>query len=167
MTLYKNGAFTADPWRHVLDGEDLPPSGHVIIPLDWWKAERQVYEGSNAPIGVLIEPGVPIEDYAEDIGRFSLIALAFPKFGDGRHFSTAQLLRARHGFAGEIRAVGDVLFDQLQLMARCGFDAFEISDAATEKKLRAGARAPFTHFYQPARLVEPRAGTRPWLRRSI
>jgi uncharacterized protein (DUF934 family) len=166
MTLYKNGAFVADQWRTVEEGEDVPPSGHVIMPVDWWKAERQIFDGSNAPLGLRIEPGTPIEDYAEDLARLSLIALVFPKFGDGRHFSTAQLLRTRYGFSGEIRAVGEVLIDQIQMMERCGFDAFEISNPVTEKQLREGSYTRYSQFYQPAITKEAPVGTRPWLRKA-
>ncbi len=166
MTLFKNGAFVEDNWRHIDEGEDAPPAGHVILPLDWWKAERAVYDGSNAPLGLKIEPGADISEYVEDISRFSVIALVFPKYNDGRAFSTAQLLRTRYGFMGEIRAVGEVLIDQIQMMERCGFNAFEINNAPTEKALRSGEYTRFTHFYQPAVTTEPPAGTRPWLRKS-
>lgn len=163
--LYKNGAFIEDRWTTIATGEGLPPAGHIILPLDWWQAERDAFSGSNVPLGLRIEPGTPLDCFAEDVPRFALIALVFPKFQDGRAFSMAQLLRERLGFEGELRAVGDVLFDELQLMARCGFDAFEISDPATERLLRAGHRDALTHFYQPAALREIPAGTRPWLRR--
>jgi len=116
-------------------------------------------------MGVRIEPGVKVESYATDIPRFTLIALSFPKFQDGRNFSTAQILRARYGFKGELRAVGDVLLDQLQMMQRCGFDSFEIGDAATLAALREGKDRTLTHFYQPSLAPEAPAGTRPWLRR--
>jgi uncharacterized protein (DUF934 family) len=163
--LFKDGEFVEDTWRFVRDGEDVPPSGHVIVSLDWWLAQRGAFEGSHVAMGVRIEPGVKIETYADDIPRFSLIALTFPKFQDGRNFSTAQLLRARYGFKGELRAVGDVLLDQLQMMRRCGFDSFEISDAATLAELRAGKARALSRFYQPSLAPEAPAGPRPWLRR--
>jgi len=163
--IYRNGLLVEDSWRNVRAGEDLPPSGHVIVPLDWWQAQRDAFEGSNVPIGVRIEPGTRIEAFQADIPRFALIALAFPKFQDGRHFSTAQILRERYGFAGELRAVGEVLLDQLQLMTRCGFDTLEITDEPTLAAIREG-RAPLqTRFYQPSSLAEAPAGTRPWLRK--
>ena len=65
-----------------------------------------------------------------------------------------------------MRAVGEVLLDQLHLMRRCGFDAFEIADPATERALRAGHKDAITHFYQPGRGPEAPAGARPWLRRE-
>ena len=122
--------------------------------------------GSNTPLGLKIEPGVEIAEFAAELLRFSLIALVFPKYTDGRPFSTAQLLRTRYGFTGEIRAMGEVLIDQMQMMERCGFDTFEITNAATEKALREGAFTRYTHFYQPGVTKEAPAGTRPWLRKA-
>ena len=84
-----------------------------------------------------------------DLDRLSLVALSFPKFGDGRAFSKASILRGQHGFKGEIRAVGDVLWDQLQLMRRCGFDAFLIENEPTLKALDSGKTPVMTDFYQP------------------
>ena len=169
MPLFSNGAFVADPWRSIAEGEDIPPAGHVIVPLDWWLAERAAWNGSHAPLGLRIEPGTAVEEFAEDLPRLSLIALNFPKFGDGRAFSLAALLRERYGFKGELRAVGEVLFDQIQLMLRSGFDTFEINDGPTERALRAGKKPGVAHFYQPARVTMPEvpAGTRPWLRRPV
>lgn len=166
MALYKNGAFTSDPWRAILEGQDAPPAGHVILPLDWWLAEREAFEGSNAPLGIRVDPGTPIEALLPDLNRFSVIALVFPKFQDGRNFSLARLLRERHKFAGELRAVGEVLLDQVQAMARCGFDAFEITDPSTERVLREGRRFGVSHFYQPSLGRDLPAGTRPWTRQS-
>ena len=166
MALYKNGTFIEDSWRTVAEGEALSPAGHVIVPLDWWQAERQAVAGSNVPLGVRIEPGTPIEDFAQDISRFAVIALAFPKFGDGRAYSIACLLRQRHGYKGELRAVGEVLIDQIQPMIRCGFDAFEITDPVTEKALRDGRIPGVNHFYQPGQGAELSPGTRPWLRQA-
>lgn len=167
MALYKNGAFVADPWREIFEGQDAPPAGHVILPLDWWLAERAAFEGSNAPLGIRIDPGTPIEALLSDLPRLSLIALVFPKFQDGRNFSLARLLRERHKFSGELRAVGEVLLDQIQAMARCGFDAFDIADPATQRALREGRRFGMAHFYQPSLGRETPSGSRPWTRRWV
>lgn len=163
MALFKDNGFVADAWRALREGESAPPSGHVIFTLDWWKQERDAFDGSNAPLGLRLEPDARLDEIARDIHRFALIVVAFPKFGDGRGFSLAHLLRTRHGFRGEIRATGEVLFDQLQAMRRSGFDAFEIVDPATLRALEAGKRPSVTHAYQPGLGSEaPAARTRAW-----
>jgi phosphoadenosine phosphosulfate reductase len=167
MALWKNGSFVEDSWRHVREGEDIPPAGHVIAPLDWWLQERDAFAGSNAAIGVRVQPGTDIASFAQDIGRLALIALVFPKFGDGRAFSMARLLRERYGFSGELRAVGDVLIDQMQMMERCGFDTFEIENDVTARLLRERGAPVYARFYQPGAGAEAAAGTRPWARRRV
>ena len=124
-----------------------------------WLAERGALAGRNAALGLRLDAGERIDDIAADLPRFSLIALAFPKFSDGRAFSTARLLREKHGYTGELRAVGNVLSDQIPFMRRVGFDAFEVSHAPTRRALAEGRIPEVTLHYQPA-------GTRPWLRRS-
>jgi len=164
MALFKNGEFIADRWRALPDGEAAPISGHVIFPFDRWKEERQAFDGSNVPLGLRIDPGTRLDEIAADIKRFSVIALVFPKFGDGRAFSLARLLRDRYGYAGELRAVGEVLIDEIQLMQRCGFDAFDVADAITATALREGRIPGVAHFYQPGDGAETPVGTRPWTR---
>ena len=119
-----------------------------------------------APLGLLIGAGEKIDDIAADLGRLALIALDFPKFSDGRAFSTARLLREKHGYAGELRAVGNVLSDQIPYTRRVGFDTFEVTHEPTRRALLDGRIAEVTLYYQPAGAAEPPAGTRPWLRRS-
>jgi uncharacterized protein (DUF934 family) len=91
----------------------------------------------------------PVEDLAPHVGRLRLIVLDFPKFSDGRAYSQARLLRGRLGYAGELRATGGVLQDQLPFMLRCGFDSFE-SDQKGFGEALAKARTLFSVVYQPA-----------------
>ena len=77
-----------------------------------------------------------------------------------------RLLREKHGFAGELRAVGNVLSDQIPFMRRVGFDSFEVTHAPTRRALLEGTIAEVTLHYQPAVASEAPAGTRPWLRRA-
>ena len=79
-------------------------------------------------VGVWLEPNEGPETIAADLARLPLVAVEFPKFTDGRGFSTASLLRSRYGYRGEIRAIGDVLRDQLLYLRRCGFDAFALRE---------------------------------------
>jgi uncharacterized protein (DUF934 family) len=86
---------------------------------------------------------------ADDVGRLGLVALEFPRFTDGRPYSHARLLRQRLGYRGELRAVGNVLRDQLLFMRRCGFDAFELPDGA-DVAAWLSAFDEISVFYQPA-----------------
>lgn len=96
-------------------------------------------EQSNAT-AVRIEPGDDARDLLPWLDRLSLVEVNFPSFSDGRGYSAARILR-EHGYEGELRAVGDVLLDQISHMRRCGFDAFApdvpISQAAADKALAA------------------------------
>jgi phosphoadenosine phosphosulfate reductase len=150
----------------VADGEPLPDALSIITKKRWL-AERDGLSARNRPLGLLIAAGEKIDDIAADLAHFALIALDFPKFSDGRAFSTARLLRDKHGFAGELRAVGNVLADQIPLMRRVGFDAFEVTHPATRRALAEGRLAEVTLHYQPAGSADAPAGPRPWLRRSV
>jgi uncharacterized protein (DUF934 family) len=162
--IWRGHAFHTDAWAKAADGEPLPDTP-VILSKTRWLAEREQLAGRNAPLGIRIEPGEALDDIAADLGRFALIALSFPKFADGRAFSTATLLRDKHGFAGELRAVGNVLSDQVPYMRRVGVDTFEVTHAPTRRALAEGRLAEVTLYYQPAVAHEPPASTRPWLRK--
>jgi uncharacterized protein (DUF934 family) len=164
-TIWKTGAFWRDAWVRASPDDPLP-DGPVILSKKRWLAERAALATRNAPLGLQLEPGEPIDDIAADLERFGLIALSFPKFSDGRAFSTARLLREKHGFRGELRAVGDVLADQIPFMRRVGFDSYEVANRPTRLALVEGRIADVTLHYQPAGRAEPNAGTRPWLRRT-
>ncbi len=167
MRLYKNGAFLEDAWRLLPDG-DAPGEGHVILSLKQWAALGQARDGINVPLGVRIETGETLDAILPDLHRFSLVELVFPKFNDGRSFSKASMLRGQLGFSGEIRASGEVLWDQLQLMRRCGFDAFAIDNEPTLRALEAGKTPFMDEFYQPGLGAETAADDRrPWARRTI
>ncbi len=160
MALIKDGAIVDDAWLAVADDEELPAARPVIVSLDRWRAEREALVGRNAPLGVLLRSDQPAAEIADDVGRFSLVALEFPVFTDGRAFTSARLLRERYGYTGEVRAVGNVLRDQILFMIRCGFDAFEMASDGAAEEWRA-AIAEIGVFYQAtadgrARVVELR-----------
>lgn len=134
---------------YVVDGEPVPQGADVIVSLSRFKAEGEALLASGVGVGVQIEPSEPVEELAEVLPRLALVAVAFPKFRDGRAYTTATLLRQRLGFAGEVRAVGDVLREQANFMVRCGFDAFVPADGSTAADwTRAAGR--FRHVYQAA-----------------
>ena len=153
-------------WLAAKDGEPLPDAP-VVLSRKRWLAERDDLARRPAPLGLRLEAGESIADIVADLPRLALIELSFPKFSDGRAFSTARLLREKHGYAGELRAVGNVLSDQIPLMRRVGFDTFEVTHAPTRRALIEGRIPEVVLHYQPAAPNEPAgAGPRPWLRRS-
>lgn len=147
MPLIKDGVLVEDQWQSLGDEDDLP-EGPVVVSLNRWQTEREALEARNTPIGLRLQSDQTPALVADDLERFSVIALEFPKFNDGRAYSYARLLRERYGFKGELRAVGNVLRDQFLLMQRCGFDAFEVaSEAAAAEWQRAISEISVT--YQP------------------
>lgn len=147
MPLLKYGRVVDDPWRFVGDDESLPAEGHVVVSFKRWTAERGALLARGWPLGVRIEPADLVETLAPDLARLELIQIDFPKFNDGRGYSTARLLRQRYRYQGEVRAVGRVLRDQLLYLHRCGFDAFEIArEDAVETWIKAVSE--FGAWYQ-------------------
>jgi uncharacterized protein (DUF934 family) len=135
-----------DAFTHVDDEAELPP-GDVILSLTRFQAEGDALLSEGRAVGVRVAPDEDIEALAYDLPRLALVALAFPKFLDGRPYSSARILRGRLGFTREMRAVGDVLREQAHFMLRCGFDAFEPSDGAgPDDWQRATGR--YRHVYQ-------------------
>jgi uncharacterized protein (DUF934 family) len=148
MPLVKDGALVTDTWTRIADDEALPGDGAVAVSFQRWQAERETLLGRNAPVGVYLSNIEPVEALVPDLARIAVVILDFPKYTDGRAYSQARLLRERHGYRGELRATGNVLRDQLLLMRRCGFDAYEV-DARGAAGFAASMGA-VTHAYQPA-----------------
>jgi uncharacterized protein (DUF934 family) len=146
--IWRDGAFHVDQWQAAPDDGALP-DGSVVVSKKRWLAEREVLVVRDGLVGLRIEPDEAIDDIAGDLGRFALVALSFPKFSDGRAFSTARLLREKHGFSGELRAVGNVLADQIPFMRRVGFDSYEVRHLPTRKALAEKRIAEVTVSYQP------------------
>jgi phosphoadenosine phosphosulfate reductase len=128
-------------------------------------ANRDAFLETSFPLGLLVVPGDNIETVEADLGRFASIAIKFPAFSDGRGYSTARLLAERYKYADEIRAVGDVLQDQIPLMRRCGFNALVVTHEPTREALIENRLPEVAIFYQPVGLTEIPVGTRPFLRR--
>lgn len=132
-TLIKDGRIESDSWRLLsadIEVRLLEDSAHpdLIVPLVLWQRRREDLLARRGRLGLKLAPDEGPEAVAHDLAHFALIALEFPVFTDGRGYSTARLLRERYGFEGELRAIGDVLRDQLLYLQRCGFDAFALRD---------------------------------------
>ena len=124
-SLIKDRRLVADIWRVLQPEDSVPSEGNVIVSLNVWREQRLALKDRTGSTGVWLAP----DDEPSEIGDLpALIAVHFPVFTDGRGYSTARLLRQRHGFTGELRAFGDILRDQLYELARCGFDSFVLRD---------------------------------------
>jgi uncharacterized protein (DUF934 family) len=167
MALWREGGFAEDFWTRLDDAGALPASGGVIVTFARWSAEKDTLARRADPVGVEIIAGKDALAQLPEAAERPLVALNFSKFGDGRAFSYAELLRERYGFTGELRATGDVLLDEIPLMQRCGFTAFEVTDEPTLRALREGRLfIPQLHYQPSAGGREAPAGTRPWLRKA-
>ena len=147
--LIRHGRASADSFVSLGREELLPPTGDVIVPLARWQAERDALTDRIGRLGIRLRSDEPPALIAADLPHFALVALEFPVFRDGRAYSYARLLREELGFGGEIRAVGDVLLEQLHFMVRVGFDAFELDSDDPERDF-ALAASEFSVWYQPA-----------------
>jgi uncharacterized protein (DUF934 family) len=162
MALWRDGAFAEDTWERVADDAPVPGNRAVLVSLARWRTDKGALAGR---VGVEVVAGKDALEHLADIADRPLVALRFDKFADGRSFSYAILLRERHGFAGELRASGDVLLDEIPLMQRCGFTSFEIVNEPTLRALRAGRVPKLARAYQPSFAKgETPVGKRPWLR---
>jgi len=162
MALWRDGGFAENDWKRLAEDEPYE-GGRVIVSLARWRREAEALRSGE--VGVEITAGGAQAALAEVADR-PLVALKFDKFGDGRAFSYAILLRERHGFRGELRAVGDVLLDEILLMKRCGFTSFDVTNEATIKALREDRLPKFPVAYQPGLSAgEARDPSRPWARR--
>ena len=97
---------------------------NLIVPIKFWNMYKPEIENYLGNVTIWLDSDEFLDDIKEELNTFSLIALNFPVFSDGRPYSTARELRQNRKFTGEIRAVGDVLRDQIFYMHQCGFNCF-------------------------------------------
>ena len=157
--LIKSGAYATDSFTPVDDDAALP-DGAIIVSLARFEKEREHLLERNTPLGVRLKSDQNPELLGEAVGRLSLVVLEFPKFRDGRAFSTARELRERYGYGGEIRAIGHLIPDQYQFLTRTGFTSVEIPDGVNLESWRL-AFSELTIAYQAGTLDDtPLAGLR-------
>jgi uncharacterized protein (DUF934 family) len=125
--LYGEETFT----QKQINGTEIPSSGKVLLPLTVWEANKASLADRMAAgeVGILLQTHEPIESFAEafdDINSLPLIAVYVERFADGRNFTLGNLLRTRYSYKNELRAVGDIMRDQLFFLKRSGFDSYEI-----------------------------------------
>jgi uncharacterized protein (DUF934 family) len=150
--IIKDKAIVSDDWNvlKLAEGETADavtvPAGKQIVPLAVWLAQKTTL-AARGDIGVWLASDERPEQLKEDAKSLPLVAVDFPNFADGRGYSIAYNLRARVGFEGELRAIGDVLRDQLFYMSRVGFNAFATrEDRSIEDALK--GLTDFSDAYQ-------------------
>lgn len=137
-----------DVWQRFNgDAATVTPGSSLLLPLDVWREYRSRWLAHDGALGIQLSPSDDVSTLADDLDRLSLITISFPAFTDGRGYSQARLLRERLGYTGEIRAVGDVLIDQLLYLRRCGFDSFDLraDQSIEDAKIAVGS---LTQAYQ-------------------
>ena len=156
--LIKNGSLADNYWTilKVATGPEVlkaVPGKNLIVPLQFWQQNSTDCNEHSGEIAIWLESHELAEQIGEELHQLPLVALNFPAFADGRSYSNARELRQRFAYQGEIRAIGDVLRDQLYYMSRCGFDSFDLrSDQDPESCLQ--ALTDFKTGYQ-ASIAEP------------
>jgi uncharacterized protein (DUF934 family) len=167
MAIFKGHGFAPDDWAIAPDDAPLP-DGRAVVSKSRFLADRESLTARNTPLGLILRSGESLDSLEDDLDRFQLIVLDIPKYTDGRSYSTARLLRERYKYAGELRATGDVLRDQIMFMHRAGFDSFDVTHEGTIAALRDGKITLVRNHYQAASRESEEAapGPRPWLRVS-
>jgi uncharacterized protein (DUF934 family) len=162
--IIRDGGIVSDDWTLLAkDATELPAASNIIVPLKLWQTQRNALLARGEPLAVWFDSEEDPADITADINHFSVIAVNFPAFKDGRGSSTAYLLRTRYNFKGELRAIGDVLRDQLFALKRVGFNAFAVrADKDIEDALK--GLSDFSEVYQgsvdqPLPLFRRRAAT--------
>lgn len=149
----RSGAIHNNDFQHIAESDDLSlkdlPSGNISVPLEFWLNNKQLILDRDGPVAVQVASNETTEMLIDDLPEIEIVVLPFVNFVDGRSYSHAHKLRLRHAYKGEIRAIGDVNFDQLDFLKRAGCDAFELrEDSDYETALRAFTE--FSEVYQPA-----------------
>lgn len=162
----ETGFLDSDPW--IIETEEVKADeAQGQRPLLSIDALIELADSSNeVGFGVLVKPSDDVTRLEPYLYRLELVAVQFPAFNDGRGFSHASLLRDRLGYANELRAVGDVLIDQVPLMLRCGFDSFAVSNATALKRLAEKRLPGIDVHYQPAARASKAGPSYSWRRRS-
>lgn len=104
---------------------DGPVDG-VLIPYQLWRDQRALCAALGIEVGVIVRDDDDLAEVAAHLPQLAVIAVNFPKFTNGRGYSIARLLRGRYGYTGELRAIGDIMRDQMFYLSRVGIDAFAL-----------------------------------------
>lgn len=161
IDVFRKTGFVTDGRVHLADDAPLGDRA-VFVSRARFVADRAALLARGHDLGLELEPNDGLDDLDDALAVCGAVAIRFPKFNDGRGYSLARLLRDRHGYRGELRAVGDVLVDQVEALFRVGFDTLEIDDAPTRARLAARGTPELAVRYQPTGEGFAPIQHRPW-----
>lgn len=144
-----------DDFQSVEELHALEPTQNVIVPLKLFLENSELLVNRPGKTGVHLLPADSLDELVPYLSKLAVVTIEFPVFTDGRGYSLARLLRDKHQFKGQVRAVGDVFQDQLHYLERCGFNAYLLrpGESATESLKGFGV---FSDAYQTsADIPEP------------
>ncbi len=147
MPLIRKGEIVPDSFIWLSDDSPIPDETAIIVTAARFLVDPSVLAARRAPTGVAWPNNRRVAELAPYLDRLALVALTFPSFRDGRAYSQARQLREQHGFAGELRATGEVLRDQFLFLLRAGFDSLEVRKEADAAAF-AETVARYSVFYQ-------------------
>ncbi|MCB1888139.1 MAG: DUF934 domain-containing protein [Rhodocyclaceae bacterium] len=146
--LIKNGKVVDDNWQVLPADATEVPAGPVIVPLALWQSAAGEL-ADRGDLGVWLAPDEDPAELADALPSLAVVAIEFPKFADGRGYSSAALLRSRYGYRGELRAIGEVLRDQFFYLTRCGFDALQPAEGRYTDEQLVASLASLGDFSEP------------------
>ena len=153
--IIKDGQIQDDNWQLIAkDATENLPAGDIIVPVELWKEQADSLNQRDGGIAVWIDAGEEADSITADLDKIAFVAINFPAFTDGRGYSYARLLRERYDYTGEIRAIGDVMQDQLQHMFRSGFSSFALKEGKDIEAALAGFKT-ISESYQAATDLPP------------
>ena len=128
MLLNKHGETAENENIIITDVDGLTLHDDQILPYAYWLEQKTEIKQKLNRVAIWLDSDDDIAELEDDLSSINMIALNFPKFGDGRAFTMAHLLQDKYGFEGEIRAIGHPIADQAQFLFRCGVDSIDIPD---------------------------------------
>ena len=161
----ETGFIENDPWVVETEEVKATESQKALLPLD--ELIEKAEASNDVGLGVVIRPADDVRRLEPYLYRLEIVAVDFPAFNDGRAFSHASLLRERLAYKNELRAVGDVLIDQIPLMLRVGIDSFSVKNATALKRLEEGRLPGIAVHYQPTARHAEKSGGYSWRRRTV
>ncbi len=154
LNILKDGALASDEWtlvdKTITSLDELPAEAtKAVLPLALWIANSEQLAAAPERYAVWLDSDDSIESLSDFAQTLQLVCVNFPAFTDGRGYSIARQLRSNLEYTGELRAIGNVLRDQLQFYRRCGFDSFAFADEPVDPNLT-DSLEDFSVHYQDA-----------------